>query len=65
MLIKLASHARHIVLLKPEREMAWTTVLALIAFFQNNESTKQMLDSIDGLSEGMEMIMEYNYNENR
>lgn len=48
-----------------KREMSWTTFLALIAYFQNNESTRQMLDGIDGLSEGMEMIMEHNYNENR
>jgi len=48
-----------------KREMSWTTFLALIAYFQNNESTRQMLDGIDGLSEGMEMIMERNYNENR
>lgn len=48
-----------------KREMSWTTFLALISYFQNNESTRQMLDGIDGLSEGMEMIMEHNYNENR
>ncbi len=45
--------------------MSWTTFLALIAYFQNNESTRQMLDGIEGLSEGVEMIMEHNYNENR
>lgn len=48
-----------------KREMSWTTFLALLAYFQNNESTKQMVDSIDGLSEGMDLIMEHNYNENR
>ena len=48
-----------------KREMSWTTFLALIAFFQNNESTRQMLEGINGLSEGMNLIMEHNYNENR
>lgn len=48
-----------------KREMSWTTFLALIAYFQNNKSTRHMLDGIDGLSEGMELIMEHNYDENR
>lgn len=38
--------------------MPWTTFLALIAYFQNNESTKKMTGEINGLSEGIEMIME-------
>lgn len=41
-----------------KREMSWTTFLALIAYFQNNESTNKMINEINGLSEGMEMIME-------
>ena len=41
-----------------KREMSWTTFLALIAFFQNNDSTKQMLNSIDGLSAGVELIVD-------
>ncbi len=41
-----------------KREMSWTTFLALIAFFQNNESTKGMISEINGLSEGLEMIIE-------
>ena len=41
-----------------KREMAWTTFLALIAYFQNNESTKKMIGEINGLPEGIEMIME-------
>ena len=41
-----------------KREMSWTTFLALIAYFQNNESTKKMISEINGLSEGIEMIME-------
>ena len=40
------------------REMSWTTFLALIAYFQNNESTKKMISEINGLTEGIEMIME-------
>lgn len=41
-----------------KREMSWTTFLALIAYFQNNENTKKMISEINGLSEGIEMIME-------
>ncbi len=41
-----------------KREMSWTTFLALIAYFQNNESTKDMISEINGLSEGLEMIIE-------
>lgn len=41
-----------------KREMSWTTFLALISYFQNNESTKKMIGEINGLSEGIEMIME-------
>ncbi len=41
-----------------KREMSWTTFLALIAYFQNNDSTKQMINGIEGFSEGIGMIME-------
>lgn len=41
-----------------KREMSWTTFLALIAFFKNTESTKQMLNSIEGLSQGLENIVD-------
>lgn len=41
-----------------KREMSWTTFLALIAFFQNTESTKQMLNSIEGLLQGLENIVD-------
>ena len=41
-----------------KREMSWTTFLALIAFFQNTESTKQMLNSIEGLSQELENIVD-------
>ena len=38
--------------------MSWTTFLAVIAYFQNNDSTKQMINGIEGLAEGMEIVME-------
>nr|WP_300788578.1 helix-turn-helix domain-containing protein [uncultured Acetatifactor sp.] len=41
-----------------KREMSWTTFLALIAYFQNNENTRNMISKINGLSEGIEIIME-------
>ena len=37
-----------------KREIAWTTSLALVAFFQNNEQTLPMLKQIEGLLEGVE-----------
>lgn len=43
-----------------KREMSWTTFLALMAFFQNNDSTKQMINSIEGLSKGVEAIIDSN-----
>lgn len=43
-----------------KREMSWTTFLALMAFFQNNDSTKQMVNSIEGLSKGVETIIDSN-----
>lgn len=33
-----------------KREMSWTVFLALIASFQNNDSTRQMSENIEGLS---------------
>ena len=41
-----------------KREMTWTTFLALLAFFQNNEQTKPMIDLIPGFGESMTIIME-------
>lgn len=41
-----------------KREMSWTTFLALIAYFQNNENTNKMINEINGLSEGIELVME-------
>ena len=40
-----------------KREMAWTTFLAWVAFFQNNEQTLPMLKQIEGLLEGVEKIL--------
>ena len=40
-----------------KREMAWTTFLALVAFFQNKEQTLPMLKQIEGLLEGVEKIL--------
>ena len=36
---------------KGKREMTWTTFMALVAIFQNNEQTNQMLSYIDGWDE--------------
>lgn len=33
-------------------------MLALIAYFQNNEETNQMVNQIDGISERLQIIME-------
>lgn len=41
-----------------KREMAWTTFLALVTFFQSNEQTKPMLDQISGFNEGLLKVME-------
>lgn len=40
------------------KEMSWTTFLAIVAFFQNNEHTKSMITQIDGFSDGMAKVME-------
>lgn len=42
-----------------KREMTWTTLLALIAFFQNNERTKQMIEKIEGFNQGLSVHMTY------
>lgn len=39
--------------------MTWTTLLALIAFFQNNERTKQMIEKIEGFNQGLSVHMTY------
>ena len=40
-----------------KREMTWTTFLALLAFFQNNEQTKPMIKQINGLAESVATVM--------
>lgn len=37
-----------------KREMNWTIFVALVAIFQNNEKTKQLLDCLDNLSSDIE-----------
>lgn len=41
-----------------KRDMTWTTFMALIAFFQNCESTKNMYKYMDGIEEKMNIILE-------
>lgn len=41
-----------------KRDMTWTTFMALIAFFQNCDSTKDMYKYIDGIEEKMNVILE-------
>ena len=38
--------------------MSWTIFLALLAFFQNNEQTKTMIDQINGFGDSMTKVME-------
>ena len=40
-----------------KREMTWTTFLALITLFQNNENTRTMLMNIEGLADGIEKCL--------
>lgn len=40
------------------REMTWTVFLALVAFFQNNDSTKGMLEKLEGFSDGIKESIE-------
>lgn len=37
--------------------MTWTTFLALITYFQNNHSTLQLLNGIEGLSAGLKELL--------
>lgn len=41
-----------------KREMTWIIFLALLAFFQNNEQTKTMIDQINGFGDSMTKVME-------
>lgn len=40
-----------------KREMNWTTFVALIAVFQNNQETKRMLGTIDGFEREIGDVM--------
>ena len=40
-----------------KREMTWTTFLALITLFQNNENTRTMLMNMEGLADGIEKCL--------
>lgn len=42
---------------KKKREMNWTTFMALIAVFQNNEETKLMIERIEGLGAEIARVM--------
>lgn len=41
-----------------KREVTWTTFLALVAYFQNNEQTRQMIDMIENFEDDMAIVME-------
>lgn len=41
-----------------KRDMTWTTFMALIAFFQNCEDTKDMYKYIDGIEDKINIILE-------
>lgn len=34
-----------------KRDMPWTTFMALVVVFQNNDETRKMIDSIEGLED--------------
>lgn len=42
-----------------KREMTWSIFLLMIAFFQNNEQTDQMLKQIDEFEEKMRRVLNY------
>lgn len=41
-----------------KREISWTTFLALVAFFQNNDLTKTMIDKMDDFNNKLSLIMD-------
>lgn len=43
-----------------KRDISWTTFLALLAFFQNNEQTRRMIEQFDGFEENMSIILNSN-----
>ena len=40
-----------------KREMTWSIFLSLVAFFQNNEQTAQMLKQTEEFDEKMKMVL--------
>lgn len=40
-----------------KRDISWTTFLALVAFFQNNELTKTMLDNMSDFNNKLSLII--------
>ncbi len=40
-----------------KREMNWTTFVALVAVFQNNQETRRMLNTIDGFEKEIVNVM--------
>lgn len=47
-----------------KREMSWTVFLAHIAFFQNNDNTRQMVDNLERLSDGLEKQLSSDFKKN-
>lgn len=41
-----------------KREMTWPIFLSMVAFFQNNEQTKPMLDQINGFTNKLLKLIE-------
>ena len=41
-----------------KRDISWTTFLALVAYFQNNELTKTMIDGMDDFNYKLSLIMD-------
>lgn len=41
-----------------KRDISWITFLALVAYFQNNELTKTMIDGMDDFNDKLSLIMD-------
>ena len=41
-----------------KRDISWTTFLALVAYFQNNELTKTMIDGMDDFNIRLSLMMD-------
>lgn len=41
-----------------KRDISWTTFLALVAYFQNNDATKTMIDSMSDFNDKLSFIMD-------